>query len=122
MNNGRFEMRTSSGKAFRLWLSIACAAALVGFISGLVGFGGYGVKYARDMHLPYAVLLPTSIGLGAVWAATLVVAVVLYRRRGLWLLAVGPVALFWPGVFALFSYAIASCVAHHPGNAGGCNP
>jgi len=121
MNNGLLVMR-ASGKGFRLWFSISCAAALVGFVCGLVGLGGYGVKYARELHIPYVALLPISIGFGVIWVATFVVAVVLYRRRGLWLLAVAPVATFWPGVFALFAYAIASCVAHHPGNSGGCYP
>lgn len=85
MDNGPLAVRASSGKGFRLWLSISFAAALVGFVSGLVGLGGYGVKYARGLHIPYVALLPTSIGFGAIWVATFVIAVVLYGRRGLWL-------------------------------------
>ena len=122
MDDGPLALRTSSGTGFRVWISLSCATAVVGFVSGLVGLGGCGGKYVRDLHIPYAVLLPTSIGLGAIWLVTLVIAIVLYRRRGLWLLAVAPVAMFWPGVFALFAHAIATCVANHPGNAIGCFP
>lgn len=122
MGNGSLTVRDSSRKGFRVWISLSCAAAVVGFVSGLVGLGGYGGKYVRDLHIPYAVLLPTSIGLGAIWLVTLVIAVFLYKRHGLWLLAAAPVAMFWPGVFALFAHAIATCVANHPGNAIGCYP
>jgi hypothetical protein len=61
MNNGLLVMR-ASGKGFWLWFSISCAAALVGFVFGLVGLGGYGVKYARELHIPYVALLPAGGG------------------------------------------------------------
>lgn len=121
MNKGPALQAAVSENGFRWWLSLSCAVALVGFAAGLVSLGGYGGKYDRELHIPYNALLPTSIGLGAVWLATLVITVVLYRRRGLWLLALGPVAVFWPAVFALMAHAIATCVANHPGSAGGCD-
>jgi hypothetical protein len=73
MDDGPLAVRDSSRKGFRVWISLSCAAAVVGFVSGLVGLGGYGGKYVRDLHIPYAVLLPTSIGLGAIWLVTLVI-------------------------------------------------
>jgi hypothetical protein len=121
MNQGPALRTGASGNGFRWWLSLSCAVALVGFTAGLVSLGGYGGYYVRQLQIPYNVLLPTSMGLSAAWLATLVIAVVLYRRRGLWLLVVAPVALCWPTVFALLAHAIATCVANHPGNAGGCD-
>lgn len=48
------------------------------------------------MPLDYSAIVSRSIPLAALWAAIFIASVFLFRMRALWLLAGGPIALYWP--------------------------
>ena len=94
----------------------------MGFLLGVTGFAGYGASYTRALHIPYGMLWPSSVAFGALWLVALIVAIILYRRRGLWLLVPGPAALIWPTLGCMFLHAIATCALSNPANAAMCYP
>lgn len=122
MNDGTLVASESGRQRFWLWLAFSSAVALIGFIAGLLGPGGYGGKYLRQLPISFVFTNYFSIGLGAVWIATALFGILIYRRRAFWLLVLAPIALFWPAVNEMFAHTIAACAVSNPGNAMVCFP
>jgi hypothetical protein len=92
--------------------------AILSFLTGLFGpLGGVGGPsyYA-------AALFPISLFFSLLWLVVVLVAMIVIRWHGLWLLFGAPGALFWPAIILLLAGAITHCQAQHPGLIGGCVP
>jgi hypothetical protein len=67
-----------------------------------------------------AALFPISLFFSFLWLVVVVVAMIVIRWRGLWLLVTVPGAIFWPAIAVLIVEAMANCQAQHPGSSIGC--
>lgn len=112
----------AESRVFVRWFFVAIAASVLGFAAGTVSLGGYGMAYARALHISYRVLMPASFCFATIWLSAFVFALVRYHRRGLWFLVCAPLALFWPIVAALLLHAVATCVAVHLSDSIACFP
>jgi hypothetical protein len=81
----------------RRFAFLCVAAFVVAFIGAAVPY--FFVELGRG---PSPLVFGYSCA--AVWLALEVVALVLYGRRGFWLLAFGPIVFWWPILFALMDY------------------
>jgi hypothetical protein len=103
-----------AGKKVTPWLIVSMAISLAAFASGFAsGFAG-GIPVGGHL-ISSPAFLPISFVLSIVWFLITIVAVVVHRWRGLWLLFGAPGALFWPTILMLFVLAIGNCMANHPG-------
>ena len=65
-------------------------------VSLMVPILGLAVPFALRRRLGESTAIQISLGFSAVWVVLLVVALLKYRRRALWLLVGAPVALWVP--------------------------
>jgi hypothetical protein len=85
-------------------LIVSLAMAFFAFRAGWITIGGHGPSLR---HNKYNALVLRSYVLTIAWLVTLVIALCIFRWRGLWLLIGAPLALFWPAVFVAFAFAMA---------------
>jgi len=91
------ERLTSTTGVHARQLSWASGFALSLFLATL----SFASRWLLEPHLPPEIFILASLVLVVPWFAILRASLRAYGRRGLWLLAGAPLALFWPGVVLL---------------------